>query len=460
VVTWTVPSLAAGASFTPTVTVTVDDGTQGTNIVNVATARNDQVPTPVQDDESIYVNNAVLEIEKSADRSPAVYNVGELVVYTVNVINTGPDAATGVVVTDTVPVGLTYVSSTLGGVYDPVTGVVTWTVPSLAAGASFTPTVTVTVEVIAHGQDITNIATARNDQVPTPVEDTETIHVNSADVGITKTASTLTPNYLDKLTYTITATNYGPDTATGVEVTDILPAGLKFISSTTTQGTYNSNTGIWDVGTIEKSKSAVLKIVVQVVKSNTSIENTATKTKENEYDPNPDNDSDSVTITVPTAADLAITKTVNNPRPTINDTIFFTYIVQNRGPDTAVESRVIDVLPAGLQYVSSSANYGSYNPQTGIWTIGDLPKDAVARLIIRCIVTRTGRITNKAKVESLTYDPILDDTVATATVDVQSKPKPANGKKIPMQKTGIPISIILIAILMVFAGIIVPKRKK
>ncbi|MDI6644976.1 MAG: DUF11 domain-containing protein, partial [Methanobacteriaceae archaeon] len=332
----------------------------------------------------------------------------------------------------------------------------------LEVGASFTPTVTVTVDEIAHGKDLTNIVTAHNDQVPIPVEDTETIHVNSADVGITKTASTLKPKYLDKLTYTITATNYGPDTATGVEVTDILPIGLKFISETTTQGTYNSNTGIWDVGTIEKDKFAVLKIVLQVVKSNTSIENTATKTKQNEYDPNPYNDSDSVTITVPTAADLAITKTVNNPRPTINDTIFFTYIVLNRGPDTAMESRVIDVLPAGLQYVSSKANYGSYNPKTGIWTIGDLPKDAVARLTIRCIVTRTGRITNKAKVESLTYDPILDDTVATATVDVQSKPKPkpkpSNGKKVPMKKTGMPMGMMIIAIIMLLSGMLIPKK--
>ncbi|GAB4315306.1 MAG: hypothetical protein Kow0019_15510 [Methanobacteriaceae archaeon] len=360
------------------------------------------------------------------------------------------------------PVGLSFVSASSGGVYDPLTRVVTWTVPILEVGASFAPTVTVTVDVAAHGQDLTNIATARNDQVPTPVEDTETIHVNSADVGITKTASILTPNYLDKLTYTITATNYGPDTATGVEVTDILPAGLKFISATTSQGTYNPNTGIWNVGTIEKGKFAVLKIIVQVVKSNTTIENTATKTKENEYDPNPDNDSDSVTIKVPTAADLAITKTVNNPRPTIKDTIFFTLIVQNRGPDTAVKSRVIDILPAGLQYVSSTANYGSYNPQTGIWTIGDLPKGSVARLTIKCIVTRTGKITNKAKVESLTYDPILDDTVATATVDVQSKPKPkpkpSNGKKVPMKKTGMPMGIMIIAIIMLLSGILIPKK--
>ncbi|MBU4536105.1 MAG: DUF11 domain-containing protein [Euryarchaeota archaeon] len=142
-----------------------------------------------------------------------------------------------------------------------------------------------------------------------------------------------------------------------------------------------------------------------------NITNTATKTAENEYYPNPDNDQDSVTLEVPPAADLAITKTVNDLRPVLYDTIFFTYIVQNRGPDTAVDSRVIDVLPVGLQYVSSVANYGSYNPETGIWSIGNLPRGAIAELIITTIVTRTGNITNTAKVESLTYDPILDDTV-------------------------------------------------
>ncbi|MBV1767719.1 MAG: DUF11 domain-containing protein, partial [Methanobacterium sp.] len=62
------------------------------------------------------------------------------------------------------------------------------------------------------------------------------IQIKTADIGVEKDASNLNPNYLDEVMFTITVTNYGPDQATGVEITDLLPDGLNYISSTTTQG--------------------------------------------------------------------------------------------------------------------------------------------------------------------------------------------------------------------------------
>src|SRR5262249_45650729 len=64
-----------------------------------------------------------------------------------------------------------------------------------------------------------------------------------ADLAVTKTVSNSTPTVGDTIIYTVTVTNGGPANATGVALTDLLPAGLTFISATPSQGTYNSSTG-------------------------------------------------------------------------------------------------------------------------------------------------------------------------------------------------------------------------
>ena len=48
----------------------------------------------------------------------------------------------------------------------------------------------------------------------------------------------------------------GRNPATGVEVTDVLPAGVTFVSAAATQGTYSSGTGMWSVGSILEAAAA------------------------------------------------------------------------------------------------------------------------------------------------------------------------------------------------------------
>src|SRR5205807_2563309 len=66
-----------------------------------------------------------------------------------------------------------------------------------------------------------------------------------ADLVLTKTVNNPTPNVGDTITFTITLSDAGPNSATSVTVQDALPAGLTFVSATPSQGAYNSGTGLW-----------------------------------------------------------------------------------------------------------------------------------------------------------------------------------------------------------------------
>ena len=62
---------------------------------------------------------------------------------------------------------------------------------------------------------------------------------DAADIGVTQTISNPTPKTNDNITITINATNYGPDIATGINISDLLPSGLQFVSSDTDYGIFN-----------------------------------------------------------------------------------------------------------------------------------------------------------------------------------------------------------------------------
>ena len=174
--------------------------------------------------------------------------------------------------------------------------------------------------------------------------------------------------------------------------------------------------------------------------------------------------STTTSIYVPSAA-LELTKTVNNNTPKINDTVIYTLIVQNHGPDTASSVKVTDVVPTGgLKFVGvDSINYGTYDPNTGVWTIGDLPANSIAKLVLSFKVERAGTIENNAKVTSITFDPNLYPTEASVTINVQKPTTPVNpvvnAKTIAMQHTGVPIGGLILAVLMVLGGFILPRRK-
>lgn len=88
---------------------------------------------------------------------------------------------------------------------------------------------------------------------------------NYADLSLTKAVSNASPNNGGAISYTLSVTNASgsPQTATGVTVEDVLPAGFTFASASGF-GSYNSGTGVWTVGSIPAGTTRTLTITGSV----------------------------------------------------------------------------------------------------------------------------------------------------------------------------------------------------
>ena len=393
-------------------------------IVNVASV---SASTP---DDTAANNTATVEttLNRNADVAivkqvaPAAVLVGQPTTFTVVVTNHGPARVTGLVVQDLLPAGLALVlASPSQGSYVDATGA--WTIGTLLNAQSATLTLDATVTVAGA---ITNRAliVARDQPDPVASNNSAAAVVNgaaNADVGVTKIADTPAPLVGNNVTFTVTVVNSGPSPATGVVVTDALPASLTLVSATESQGTYTAPT--WTVGTLSETgpaATATLTIVATVTAPGALV-NTATITQQTEVDANAANNSSSVTLNAAESANLKVIKSLTRSSPHVGELLTFNVSVANQGPSPATGVAVTEVLSAGLAYESAAASQGAYNSATGIWTVGSIANAGSAGLTITARVTQAGTVTNTASVTASDQpDPNPTDNTASVTLTTQT----------------------------------------
>ena len=261
-----------------------------------------------------------------------------------------------------------------------------------------------------------------------------------ADLVLTLTANPSNPLVGGTTIITLTITNAGPGAATGVVVTDKVPAGFTLVTFAVSQGTYDPATGIWLVGALAAPPGAARHAGVErfaplaltnaatlqlTVTANGAGTDTAAITHSDQPDPNAGNNTASLTVTPGApSADLALTKTVDKPTANIGDIVTFTLALSNGGPSAATGVTVTDTLPQGLNFVNATASQGAYTAATGLWDVGTLAVGVGATLAIRARVTQNGTFPNAATVShSDQADPTPGNnqaraTVSTATADL------------------------------------------
>lgn len=143
-------------------------------------------------------------------------------------------------------------------------------------------------------------------------------------------------------------------------------------------------------------------------------------------------------IDLANTADLSIAVAGSTSNPIASTNLTFTLIASNKGPLDATDVIVENKIPSGYTFVSSEPSRGTFDEETGIWTIGSFENGASAMLIIKVKVNETGEYNNTAIISGgqtdilssnndlvsiINLKPLTNDLLYTYTLSEGPKPE-------------------------------------
>jgi uncharacterized repeat protein (TIGR01451 family) len=428
--------LGSGESYSIDITSSTDQA-DCTVYDNTATASSDNAGSP-SDEATITCLTPNLSVTKLAGNGThnQTVNAGDPVEFTIQVANEGPGTAKNVSLDDPLPAGTAAkwviksqtnagqcaITGALGSQTLHCNGV------DLAADDSYSVDITSSTDQ-ADCTVYDNTATASSDNAGSPSDDA-TITCLPANVSIAKTADHSAPvNAGDQIGFTVEVENTGAGDATGVTLSDPLPAGsgtgvtwsidgsvgtpAQFVLS----GATGSQTLSLASGTVPADSDYTVHITAQTSQTECSVyDNTATLTTANAGNPNPASAEESCAFRV----DLAITKSGS---PTTQDlgqgNITWTMVVTNNGPDTDTGVKISDPMPAGNTFVSASSTQGTCTGGAILnCEIGTMAAGAQVTITLVTTPSTTGIQTNTATVSGDKPETNLANNVAMASVEI------------------------------------------
>ncbi|WP_028551517.1 DUF7507 domain-containing protein [Paenibacillus sp. UNC451MF] len=328
------------------------------------------------------VTQPQITLTKSANTSNAT--IGDTVIYTVNVNNSGNLPAV-VTLTDSIPAGTTFSPNSVivGGVpqpgSSPVTGIL---VGSVAPGANVIITFAVVVTSLPTPQQLSNQAFSTytyttpdgRDLNGSAVSNIVTLQVSATNVTVIKSTPTTAAAFGDTVTYTVTINNGGIVLVNNVLLNDMTPAGASFVpGSVTINGTpapsADPNSGI-GLGGIAPSSTVTVafSVVVNSIPSTGALNNQAAVTFTSGAF---SGITFSNTVLTPVyQAIIDVVKSASTTNATVGDTVTYTFAVNNTGNYPA-QITLTDAIPAGTTFVPNSvivngSSLAGADPITGI----------------------------------------------------------------------------------------------
>jgi len=332
---------------------------------------------------------------KGVDKGTAA--PGEVLRYTITLVNSGDMTAVGAVVTDAVPAHTSYVAGSVSGNASYESGANRirwsgWVTPGVAVEVSYqvkvdTPlTNGVVIENVAqvadgyHGEVLTRAASTIIGSAP---------NLGASSKGVS--AGTAEPGAV--LTYTLVLRNTGNQNATNVTVTDALPAAVSYQPGSVTGGASYAGGVISWAGAVTAGGQVTMsyRVVVALPLDNgTVIENRATVNDgvNAAFETSPP----AQTVVQATPNLLGSDKAVSRAEAGPGETVVYTITLRNSGKMTAGAATVADTLPAGVSLVGQPwasaglVSYTGYNRRIS-WSGSVSPLQAVTVVFTAAIQT-------------------------------------------------------------------------
>lgn len=437
-------TLEPGTSAVVTVTAALDPAYADDDIANTVTTDSD-VDDPDPDDNTTtnttpVIRQADLSLHKSAD--PTAATPGEEIRFGIVAANAGPSAARDVVITDTLPAGLTVTSTDYNGTPCAVSGqTVTCSIGDVPVGQ----VVVLITARLASGYDggpLSNTATADTSTPdPQPGDNGSTVPVPAvakADLSLVKTMSPQAPTAGSRVTYRLTVHNNGPSDAKDVFTVDELPRGLRgtriaapagtrcVIDGTADDGGDAPEAGVVTCrsGTLVAGDEFTIVLTATVTPGFAGSLTNLARTGSDTPDPNVANNQATVTGQSGAAADISVTKTASSLSVARGAAFSYLLIVRNTGPSTARNVVVTDDMPGAMELTGAPvASAGScvVSRQKVTCTIAAMAPGSrvTVRLPVRVAEdTDPGSVTNRATATTSTPDSDPGDNADTVAVDV------------------------------------------
>jgi len=433
-------TIAPTGSATVTISVSVPSTPDSCQVVgNVATVTADDVDALDSSNVDVTITgcNPDLSLTKTNDTG-GVAAPGETFTWTLTATNAADATATAtdVQVTDTIPAGLTVDNIADGGADCTASSGndVDCTIGSLAPGASVDIVVTVTVPDADSCASYLNNANLVDDAQMVD-NDSDTVDVTGCapDLSLEKTNDTGDEAQLgESFTWTLSVTNAADATATAtdVQVTDTIPAGLT-VDSIDDGGADCSASSGGDVDcTLDSlapgdSVDIVVTVTVPEVDACGSYPNSADLVDDQQV---VDTADDTVTVTVrqdvECLADVSLTKTASSSEVSLGGALTYTLVVTNAGdaPATATNVTVNDTVPMPLVVTDVSSADADCSASLGnnvSCDAGDLAPGESASVTVTVSVPGTGdvcgTVTNNA-VANVDGEPVDSDTADVTIV--------------------------------------------
>lgn len=288
----------------------------------------------------------------------------------------------------------------------------------------------------------------------------------NAVLGVTKSSVPASGSFVkpgDSIVYTLAYNNTGNAVATGVTLTDALPADLDYVAGTATApGQYDSATRTlsWALGNLPVGANGTVSFTAQVAKTATNgevLHNVGVINAPGISDPS---NADDVTVTVPTGA-LTLTKAVDKTSANYGDTVAYTLVASATGQVDQTNVKVNDGVPTGTTYVDNSASCAS--PCTAseaggtvTWNVGTLAAGSSATLTFKVTIDKpaaaadgslpTETVNNSGTAGSDQDPSVASNQVSTTVVEVLGvkvtrKPTVKGEKQTRLPFTGMPFPL-------------------